>query len=151
MKKLFASVVVFAAVSLGAVIVQAEVFDPDTGTVTVMASGPTAYEDANVGPQTVITTLTVAAVTVPPGRYLLTTKLWVDMSVGGATFVQCGFDNGVAGSDSVRLGGSGSMALSGADEFAVQTTVEVACVSNDDVDIHRIVLDAISLSAVDFQ
>ncbi|MEX5637402.1 hypothetical protein [Parafrankia sp. FMc2] len=46
-------------------IARADPFDPTTGTVAVMASGGTVYEDYAAGPQSVNGSVTVATVTLP--------------------------------------------------------------------------------------
>lgn len=148
MKKLLIGTALFTSVVLGAALVQAEVFDPDTGTVTVMASGGTVYESGTVGPTTVTNAgAVVESVTVPAGRYQIIAKAWIDFSVGTSTFAQCGLV-GDGGSDATRLGGGGAVIAVGHATFADETDVEFACITDDEVDAYRIVLSVTTVSAI---
>jgi hypothetical protein len=153
MKKLaMAATVVF--VLAGAAIVGAQAFDEESGTAAVMVSGGTLYEDNVVGPQRVTTTSLVGTVTVPAGRYVVEATAWIDRLVGSSTFVQCGFDNGVAGSGATRLAGDDDyvpVVASGSDEFETETDIDYVCVTDDDIDVHRVVVTAITVSAINAQ
>ncbi|WP_020572552.1 hypothetical protein [Parafrankia discariae] len=146
--------VLVVCVVAAAAIARADPFDPTSGTVAVMASGGTVYEDYTAGPQSVNGSVTVAAVTLPAGRYELLAKAWVDNSLGSESFIQCGFVDGIAGNDNTRASAGSAyvtMIASGASEFAEETEVEYVCASDAAVDVHRALLKATTVSAIVLQ
>lgn len=139
-----------AAISLAA---QASVFNSTDGTVTVMASGGTAYFDSNANPQQVNGTVTVASVIVPDGRYQIIAKSWADQSVGAETYVNCVLISTGGVNDRARLsagsGYSAAMVSSEVNEYTGgPTTIDYICVTDARVDIYNATLTATTLSAI---
>lgn len=135
-------------------VAQASVFNSTDGTVTVMASGGTAYSDQNNSVVHLTSSGgTVASVDVPAGRYFLEAKSWSDLTIGGhGSFVQCGFISGNADNDSSRsTTPTGTLIAQGVDEFASPATITYECASDGNVDIYTPVLTITTLSAFDLQ
>ncbi len=173
-----------ACLTLGAVAVQADVPDATSGEITACLNGEHAvriidtdtstcdsgetelswlsrggavYEDHTVAAQTITGGATVASITVPAGRYVVTAKTAIEDLSGSANFVQCGlvgdpFNTVNEGAQTtVPANGFDSQTVHAAVEIAISDTFELFCNPTSSAEAAFTVLTATSVSSRDAQ